>query len=82
MYETYSYLVLSEIHSSLISYKHIITPEYIKSQKMISKLSIQYVFKKLKTVAVLVGFTENFCIDLSGGQRKMYQPLCCTRVGK
>ena len=32
--------------------------------------------------SILVGFTENFCIDLSGGQRKMYQRLCCTRVGK
>ena len=42
-----------------------------------TNLMITYSYRQ-----VLVGFTENFCIDLSGGQRKMYQRLCCTRVGK
>ena len=42
----------------------------------------QWRSKPENLLMLLVGFTENFCIYLSGGQRKMYQRLYCTRVGK
>ena len=32
-------------------------------------------FFQTTAFALLVGFTDNFCIDLSGGRRKMYRRL-------